>query len=460
MTLLLTFKTRTLKYLIALIAFTISIHSQAQAVKVEVRQTPQGWEMLRDGKPYYVKGAGGDTHLDIVVNIGGNSIRTWGVEEAQTILDNAQKHGLTVMLGMWLQHERHGFDYSNKAKVEKQLNHFKSVIDQFKNHPALLMWGIGNEVDLFYSNTRVWDAIQDIAKYAHQVDPNHPTSTVTAGLDSMEVALIKQKAPDIDVYCVNTYGDIGNVPYNIRKWGWTGPYMITEWGPNGHWESPNTPWGAAIEQSSLEKAEVYNKRYTNYIAANPHDCIGSYVFLWGQKQEYTLTWYGLFTKEGKPTQAIDALQIAWSSQDPTTSTPSIANLFVNGKNAYSGLHIGANSINQAFADAYLIQYNQTQNDTNNLHCSWKILAESNDKKAGGDLENEASEIPGLIKKGKSKRILFKAPNEEGAYRLFVTIEYQNKIAYANYPFYVDASANSSKPKSVRLKKFTMDSFNP
>jgi hypothetical protein len=108
----------------------------------------------------------------------------------------------------------------------------------------------------------------------------------------------------------------------------------------------------------------------------------------------------------------------------------------------------------------LIQYNQTQNDTNNLHCSWKILAESNDKKAGGDLENEASEIPGLIKKGKSKRILFKAPNEEGAYRLFVTIEYQNKIAYANYPFYVDASANSSKPKSVRLKKFTMDSFNP
>jgi hypothetical protein len=45
-----------LKYLIALIAFTISIYSQAQAVKVEVRQTPNGWEMLRDGKPYYLRG--------------------------------------------------------------------------------------------------------------------------------------------------------------------------------------------------------------------------------------------------------------------------------------------------------------------------------------------------------------------------------------------------------------------
>jgi hypothetical protein len=133
---------------------------------------------------------------------------------------------------------------------------------------------------------------------------------------------------------------------------------------------------------------------------------------------------------------------------------------VNNKNAYSGLHVNANSINQAFADAYLIQYNQTANDTQNLHYSWKILAESNDKKAGGDVENEAAEIPGLIKKGKTKRITFKAPNESGSYRLFVTIEYQNKIAYANFPFYVDANNNSQKPKSVRVKKFTMDSFNP
>ena len=191
-----------------------------------------------------------------------------------------------------------------------------------------------------------------------------------------------------------------------------------------------------------------------------HDCLGSYVFLWGQKQEYTLTWYGLFTKEGKPTQAIDALQIAWSGLSPSSSTPSIAGLWVNQKNAYSGLHLGANSINHALADAYLIQYNQTPNDTQNLRYSWKILAESNDKKAGGDVENEAAEIPGLIKKGKTKQIQFKAPSEEGSYRLFVTIEYQNKIAYANFPFYVDASSASQKPHSVRIKKFTMDSFNP
>jgi hypothetical protein len=61
--LLLTYNPTTLKYILTFITVVFTIQLQAQAVKVEVRQTPEGWEMLRDGKPYYVKGAGGDTHL-------------------------------------------------------------------------------------------------------------------------------------------------------------------------------------------------------------------------------------------------------------------------------------------------------------------------------------------------------------------------------------------------------------
>jgi hypothetical protein len=45
---------------------------------------------------------------------------------------------------------------------------------------------------------------------------------------------------------VNTYGDIAGVPANISRFGWTGPYMITEWGVNGYWESPKTSWDVSI----------------------------------------------------------------------------------------------------------------------------------------------------------------------------------------------------------------------
>jgi GH35 family endo-1,4-beta-xylanase len=116
--------------------------------QTKVVKTNSGFELQRDGKPYYIKGVGGEVNMEKIVAIGANSIRTWGVERAQEVLDEAQRNGLTVMLGLWVQHERHGFDYNNQEKVAKQLAYFKTVVDRFKNHPALLIWGVGNEVDL------------------------------------------------------------------------------------------------------------------------------------------------------------------------------------------------------------------------------------------------------------------------------------------------------------------------
>ena len=228
--------------------------TDAQVIPVTIVQEDGQWNLKREGSTYYIKGGGGQTHLDKLVEIGGNSIRTWGTESAQEVLDEAHKRGLTVMLGLWVQHERHGFDYSDPIAVKKQLEGFRSEVLKYKDHPALLLWGVGNEVDLEYSNTAVWDAVQDIAAMVHELDPNHPTSTVTAGLDKSEVELIMSKAPDIDIYGINTYGDIGGVRKDLRLFGWDGAYMITEWGVNGHWECPKTNFGMPIEQTSHEKA--------------------------------------------------------------------------------------------------------------------------------------------------------------------------------------------------------------
>jgi hypothetical protein len=439
----------------------------AQPAKVSMQQVAGKWVLYKNGEPYYIKGAGGTVQLDLLVDCGGNTIRTWGIDDAQAVLDEAQKRGLMVMLGMWVQHERHGFDYDNAAKVQRQIQHFKSAIDRYKNHPALLMWGIGNEVDLFYQNTKVWHSIQAIAKYAHQTDPNHPTCTVTAGLDSLEVQHIKEKAPDIDIYGVNTYGDIAGVPKNIKRFGWEGPYMITEWGPNGHWESPTTPWKAAIEQTSREKADSYWERYVKYIRADSLNCIGSYVFLWGQKQEYTLTWYGLFTKDNRQTEAVDMLYGLWNQKRPPMPTPTIYSLLLySGADAKrilgaasDSIRILSGSLNTARVNTGLLRATEQEfKNPNNYRIEWKMLAESDDKKAGGDMENEATEITGFIKKAKDFELQFKAPAREGAYRLFVFIYYGNKVAYANIPLWVKSGKQPGQNKKLRFKTFNMQSF--
>jgi hypothetical protein len=432
----------------------VSFSNYAQTI---VKKNNNGFELLRDGKPYYIKGVGGDVNMDKIVAIGANSVRTWGVERAQEVLDEAQRNGLTVMLGLWVQHERHGFDYNNKEKVAKQLAYFKTVIDRFKNHPALLIWGVGNEVDLNYTNTNVWYAIQDIAKYIHETDPNHPTSTVTAGLDSLEVDLIKARCPDIDIYSVNTFGDIGNVPTNIVKFGWTGPYMITEWGPNGHWESPQTKWGVSIEQNSTEKKEVYYNRYKNYIAPNNNTCLGSYAFLWGAKQEYTETWYGLFSKNNIPTEPIDALEEVFTGKSLQNPAPTILNFEVAQKKATDNIELKASAIFDANINIQLAG----NASTDKASYSWRIMEESTDKKSGGDLEDAATELTGLIKKTANKnRIKFRAPQNAGAYRLFVAVTYQNKMAYANIPFKViPRTADEPQGKFIEFKYTDMTNFN-
>ena len=312
-------------------------------IKVEVVQKGNGFELLRGGEPYYVNGAGGHTQLNELVQRGGNSIRTWSTDDGLKILDEAHAKGLTVMMGLWVGHERHGFDYDDERAVAKQLEGFKKQIDELKDHPALLFWGIGNEVDLNYTNTKVWDAIEDIAAYIQEVDPNHPTSTVTAGLDKSEVDLIKEKCPSLDIYCVNTYGDLANVPKNIGKFGWTGPYMITEWGPNGHWEVAKAAWGAPIEQTSTEKKNSYRERYVEHISKHKTHCLGSYVFLWGQKQETTGTWYGLFTMDGQGTEVLDVLEECWKGALPKELAPTIISLDLDGKGKSDNIKLNAKS---------------------------------------------------------------------------------------------------------------------
>lgn len=441
-----------MKKLLPLVLFVFSTTHFliAQAVKVEVVTTDEGFGLLRDGEPYYIRGAGGHDQLDELLYLGGNSIRTWSEEDAQEILDAAHEKGLTVMFGLWVQHERHGFDYNDEVAVQKQLERFTAIVERYKDHPAVLMWGVGNEVDLFYSNTKVWDAIQDICKMIHEIDPNHPTSTVTAGLDSNEVHEIKTRVPDLDIYGINTYGDLWKVPGNIRKFGWEGPYLISEWGPNGHWEVAKTKWGAPIEQTSTEKAASYNKRYTEYIS-NDAKCVGSYVFLWGQKQETTATWYGLFTPDGKATEPLDKLYIAWQGKEPDNIAPSIDSLRLDGRE-------GVESIYLKSEDKYEATLSFKDQDSKRVKVEWYIYTESVAQSAGGDFEDAIPPVLGVLSKRRDNSVRIRAPKEEGAYRLFVYVtDQEDRVAYANIPFYVmPRTADDPPSRPVRFKKQSLE----
>ena len=399
----------------------------AQVVPVEIVKKDNGFQLLRGGEPYYIKGVGGIDYLEKAKEYGANSFRTWSTENAKEQLDKAHELGMTVCLGFWAQHERHGFDWSNEIGVKLQLEAFSKVVDEVKGHPALLMWAVGNEVDLFYTNFDVWKHINDIALMIKEKDPYHPVTTVTAGLDVAEVKLIQKYAPSLDLLGVNTYGGLDFAIESLPYYGWDKPYMITEWGPNGHWESPTTDWGTPIEQTSTEKAKSYKERY-EMIFEDSEDCLGSYVFLWGFKQETTSTWYGLFLKDGTQTSVMDILIEKWSGKKPDNLAPELNSFTINSKNAYQSVKVDKRTQMEVEIDAF-----DPNNDKLSYHI--EIVPESTDTKAGGDYEEAPTAV--FQKIYSTNKFNIKVPSKSGSYRLFVVIKDGEKGATANIPFLVN-----------------------
>ena len=426
----------------AIAALNCLAQDSAQATgpaKVEVRQENGCWLLYVNRQPFFIKGAGlefGDQEK--LAAHGGNSFRTWstdnGRESGQQVLDRALKNKLCVTMGLDLSRERHGFDYSDPDAVARQLQEIKAQVLKFKDHPALLMWDIGNELNLNAHDPKVWDAVNDISKMIHQVDPNHPTTTSLSGLNKDLVNQIKSRAPDLDLLSVQMYADIVNLPRHLRESGWAGPYLVTEWGATGHWEVGKTQWGAPIEDDSSVKASFYRNRYEIAIASDSKHCLGSYAFLWGQKQERTPTWYGMFLESGAETETVDVLQYLWTGRWPEMRSPQLKSLCLDGKTARQNVHLNPG---QNYAARLLAQSPANVP----LNYSWEIMEESAAQSAGGDAESRPPLLPGLVSPGLDGAARIKAPAKPGAYRLYAyALDDHGKAAYANIPFYVDAKA--------------------
>lgn len=409
--------------------------ARAEAIPVKIVKEGDKYQLYRGGEPYVIKGAGlefGD--YGVFASHGGNSIRTWSTENGRQsgleVLDEALKHGLTVTMCLDIGRERQGFDYDDEEAVAAQLEYMRGEVMKYKDHPALLAWMVGNEPNLFFKNPKVFDAINDLSKMIHEVDKNHPTTTALAGFNGQLAGLVAERAPDLDFVSIQMYGDIVNLPRYMKEIGWNKPIFVTEWGSIGHWEVAKTKWAAPVEPTSTEKADHYRKSYKVAIASNPDQIMGSYVFLWGQKQERTPTWYGMFLPTGEKTETIDVMHHIWTGEWPANRAPQVESMKLDGKKAEKSIELKAGK-------KYKAKVKANDPDGDSLTYRWEIMEESKAKQAGGDKEEVPEVIDTNIKDSGNGQISMNAPGKPGAYRLFVYIyDGAGNGGHANIPFKV------------------------
>ncbi|MEM9931689.1 MAG: glycoside hydrolase family 2 TIM barrel-domain containing protein, partial [Bacteroidota bacterium] len=302
------------------------------------------WQLLVDWTPYEIKGATFgydhdveqyDAYFKELQFLGVNTIRTWAAgEHTGKLLDAAHKNNIKVLLGIWMRHGRPGmedddhFDY-RKDTPGKEAMYTKAleVVTTYKDHPAVLIWGVGNEV---YLNTATDEEkavysqlLERICADIKQVDSLHPIASVeawTLGLDWWQTYV-----PSIDIYGLNSYGPGVNIlPDLMAEKGIDKPYVVTEFGVMGEWDIEQEINGVKVEPTDAQKYDAIASGYKNWIQYKTAN-LGVFVFHYASGSHYGAPW--LHTHyEGKTRPQYWAIREAFTGEEPINKVPEIQRL--------------------------------------------------------------------------------------------------------------------------------------
>ncbi|MEV6492214.1 discoidin domain-containing protein [Actinoplanes sp. NPDC051633] len=311
---------------------------------VRVTGTQGNWQLQVNGSPYEVKGitygppqAAADGYMRDLRNMGVNTIRTWGVDDANTptLLDRAAQQGIKVIVGHWL---NQGADYVNDTAYKNAAKaEIVARVNALKNRQGVLMWDVGNEVILTMQDhglaadvveaRRVAYArfVNEVAVAIHAADPNHPVTSTDAYTQAW--TYYRQYSPALDLLAVNSYGAIDTVKRDWIAGGYTKPYVLTEGGPDGEWEVPNDANGVPTEPTDLQKRQGYTDSW-NAIKSHPGVALGATEFHYGLENDFGGVWLNT-TTGGWRRLGYHALRQAYTGQASANTPPEITAMTVS-----------------------------------------------------------------------------------------------------------------------------------
>jgi hypothetical protein len=167
------------------------------------------------------------------------------------------------------------------------------------------------------------------------------------------------------------------------------------------------------------------------------NCLGSYVFLWGQKQEKTHTWYGMFLPEGNRTASVDALSYAWTGKWPADRCPRIGagaiRLAREGSSAADASRV------LAPGTTLRATFEVSDPEGKPLTIRWDLRKDVSDNPStGGDREDATPPIDGVVVDAAANPATLRLPSAPGNYRLFAyAIDPAGNSATANLPIRVE-----------------------
>lgn len=252
---------------------------------------------------FQIKGVCGVRDLERLSRFGVNTVRGYTIpspEDMLDTLDEVHRLGMTMIVSEWM--PNHGENKANNGSTwnfdynkggDNVVKNFIAKVDAIGDHPAILMWGLGNEVHLDEPYLRVVDRM---SRAVHERFPHHITSLTMVNAKPEHIEAIKRFAPDLDVVGVQSYSP-GAVRGAMRSMEehWQRPFYVSEFNGKGPWNFKKTEWDEAFDEPVSNKVADLRTSYDD-IDASPL-CLGSTVFVWGHFGVNRPTYFSLLLSD-------------------------------------------------------------------------------------------------------------------------------------------------------------------
>jgi len=179
--------------------------------------------------------------IPLLEGMNANTIRTWAPPPNTILLDALYYDATTpiyAVIGFWI--PLNGLDdYGDPATIAFYESEFRDFVRRFKNHPAALGWGIGNEVNLGLEGQALadWYALANrLAEVAYEEEgaAYHPTIVVNGGmwgLGNVDASSDDVSMNFVDMWGHNTYfGEEAHCYFDYYDRLSAKPLIFTEFG--------------------------------------------------------------------------------------------------------------------------------------------------------------------------------------------------------------------------------------
>ena len=185
-----------MKRILAFLLFISYFQLKAQSVYVDDRKIYVDGQEYRINGICYARGEGNGENsgysfnddIPLLVDANINTIRTYAAITNVAELNAFANAGIKVIMML-------------------NENSYTWYVNQFKDHPAILMWEFGNEFNYhpewFNNNIQNWyNVLENCAATVKSLDPNHPVST---GHGEVPDSQALNSCPSVDVWGMNIY---------------------------------------------------------------------------------------------------------------------------------------------------------------------------------------------------------------------------------------------------------------